>query len=96
MTDNVTPDTAVPMAAATGIETKQLNPRVNTGSNTTRRDNRFNGTSYNTSRDFEGATTKLGGLLGLRSENVTKKVGYDAFCEKIGIYSMTEFRESRM
>ena len=31
-------------------------------------------------------------MLGLRSENVTKKVGYYAFFEKLGIYIMTEFK----
>ena len=45
------------------------------------------------SRDFEGATPKIGGVLGLRSENVTNKVNYDSFCEKLGIYVMNELKE---
>ena len=46
----------------------------------------------NTSRDFEGATPSIGGILALRSENIVKKMNYDSFCEKIGVYIMKEFK----
>ena len=49
----------------------------------TRPNNRFGNVTGSTPRDFEGDTPKLGGILGLRSENVTKKINYDLFCEKI-------------
>ena len=58
----------------------------------TRPNNRFGNVTGSTPRDFEGDTPKLGGILGLRSENVTKKINYDLFCEKLGTYIMTEFR----
>ena len=37
----------------------------------------------NTPKEFEGATLKICSILALRNENVTKKVNYDAFCEKL-------------
>ena len=43
-------------------------------------------------KDFEGATPKIGGVLGLRSEYVTKKISYDNFPEKLGIYIMTDLK----
>ena len=46
----------------------------------------------NTSRDFEGATPSIGGILALRSENIVKKVNYDSFCDKLGVYIMREFK----
>ena len=45
-----------------------------------------------TPRDFGGATPKIGGILALRSENMTHKVNYDIFCEKLGIFIMNEFK----
>ena len=45
-----------------------------------------------TPKDFEGATPKIGGILALRSENMTNKVNYDIFCEKLGIYIMNDFK----
>ena len=33
------------------------------------------------SKEFEGTTPKIGGVLGLRRQNVTKKFSYDSFCE---------------
>ena len=35
---------------------------------------------------------KIGGILALRSENMTNKVNYDIFCEKLGVYIMNEFK----
>ena len=60
--------------------------------NPTRTPRRPNTVSTNTPRDFEGVTPKIGGILALRSENMTKKVNYDIFCEKLGVYSMNEFK----
>ena len=45
-------------------------------------------------RDVEGATPKLGGVLGLRSDSTTKKISYDAFLAKLGINVMTELKGS--
>ena len=46
-------------------------------------------------KDFEGATPRIGGVLGLRSENVTRKVTDDAFRKKLGIYIMNEFKSEK-
>ena len=43
-------------------------------------------------RYFIGATTKIDGVLFLRSENMTQKVNYDNFCEKLNVYMMNEFK----
>ena len=43
-------------------------------------------------RDFEGATPKLGRVLGLSSESITKKISYDDFLENLGIHIMTELK----
>ena len=45
-----------------------------------------------TPRDFEGATPLVGGILGLRSENMIKKVNYDQFCEKLYTYIVNNFK----
>ena len=58
----------------------------------TRLNNRYGNVLNSTPKDFVGDTPKLGGILGLRSENVTKKITYDLFCEKLGTYIMTEFK----
>ena len=58
----------------------------------TRNHRRPNTTYTNTPRDFEGVTPKIGIILALRSENVTRKVNYDIFCEKLGVYIMNEFK----
>ena len=54
-------------------------------SNTTMRPTpRFNnGHVMTTSRDFEGATPGIGGILALRSENIVKKVNYDVFVKNL-------------
>ena len=38
-----------------------------------RRDNRYGGYKSSTAKDFEGSTPKIGGILALRSKNMTKK-----------------------
>ena len=45
-----------------------------------------------TPEDYEGATPKIGGILALRSENLTNKFSYDIFCEQLRIYIMNEFK----
>ena len=57
----------------------------------TRQNNR-SGPVSSTPKDFEGATPKIGGILALRSENMTKKVNYDQFCEKLYIFIMNVFK----
>ena len=57
-----------------------------------RGDGRPNASGSSTQRDFEGSTPEIGGVLGLRSENVSKKINYDKFCKKINTYIMKEFR----
>ena len=59
---------------------------------TTRPNSRFGNVAGSTPRDFEGDTPKLGGILGLCSENVTKKINYDLFYETLGTYIMTKFK----
>ena len=51
-----------------------------------------NGPILSNPRDFEGAKLKIGGILALQSENMTKKVNYDQFFEKFYIYIMNNFR----
>ena len=53
---------------------------------------RFNHSQSSTPRDFAGATPKIGGILALRSENMTNKVTYDKFCEKLKVYIMNNFK----
>ena len=40
----------------------------------TRFNNRYGNVTRSNPRDFEGNTPKLGGILGIRSENLTKKI----------------------
>jgi len=42
-------------------------------------------------KGYEGNTPKLVGVLGLRTENVDKKVSFDVFCKKLGICIMKNF-----
>ena len=65
-----------------------LNVRTRPG----RRDTRPNNTVSSVQKDFEGATPSIGGILALRSENVTMKVNFDKFCEKLETYIMKEFK----
>ena len=69
---------------------------ASTSGNVTQRASRStnrNGTvQSSTNRDYEGATPKLGAILALRSENVTKKVNYDRFLEKLEIYITNELK----
>ena len=82
--------------AATPTEDVKPNQNSNTvnanGAGRTTRPNNRSGPVSSTPRDFEGATPKLGGILALRSENMSKKVNYDQFCEKLYIYIMNVFK----
>ena len=53
---------------------------------------RQNASVMSTPKDFKGATPKIGGILDLRNENMTHKVNYDIFFEKLGIYIMNDFK----
>ena len=79
-----------------GIGTPNTAGRGNSGSNARSRntggDTRQNFAASSTLRNFEGSTPNIGGVLALRSENVTKKVNYDKFCEKLRSYIMREFK----
>ena len=87
MSQNVTPKSETPANPSQVINTEPTLQSENAGRNT-RRDIPF----ASSAKDFEGATPKIGGVLGLRSENVTRKITYDAFLEKLGIYIMTELK----
>ena len=67
------------------------NNNQNVSGRHTRTHNR-SGPVSSTPRDFEGATPRIGGILALRSENMTKKVNYDQFCEKLSIFIMNVFK----
>ena len=93
MPENVIPDQTPPTAnenennaeRAGGSEAGSTNGGTR---RPTRFNNRYGNITGTTQRDCVGDTPKLGGILGLRSENVTKKVNYDLFCEKLGTYIM--------
>ena len=92
MTENVTPEAGIPPSASTNTPDTSR-PGLTSGGRGNRTQNRPSTQQSSTSRDFEGATPKIGGILGLRSENVSKKVNYDAFCEKLAIYVMNELKD---
>ena len=87
MTQDANPEDVTPTPPTT-----ETNPEPATTSGTVARYNRRDVSFSSSTRDFEGATPKIGGVLGLRSENITKKITYDAFLEKLGIYIMTELK----
>ena len=97
MTENATPEVWTPPSASTNnpdTARPGLTPGGSTsGARGSRTQNRPSTQQSSTSRDFEGATPKIGGILGFRSENVSKKVNYDAFCEKLAIYVMNELKD---
>ena len=97
----ITPPEQSPSAAnanTNNTEQSRENEQVDSGSIGNRHrgtQNRYNNRSGNvvmsTAKDFVGATPKIGGILALRSENITKK-NYDMFCEKEGTYILNEFK----
>ena len=64
---------------------------VRLSENYTRHDRRDVPFAFST-RDLEGAIPQIGGVLGLRSESVTKKISYDTFIEKLRICIITELK----
>ena len=94
MSSNTTPLDS-PGETATDVQNAQAE-LASTSGNVTQRASRStnrNGTvQSSTKRDYEGATPKLGAILALRSENVTKKVNYDRFLEKLQIYIINELK----
>ena len=79
-------------SAQTRLATTPSNANGNGTARTTRPSNRTGTVQSSTSRDFEGATPKLSAILALRSENITKKVNYDRFLEKLAIYVVNELK----
>ena len=61
-----------------------------------RNQNRFGNIQPIKNRDFERSTPKIGGFIALSSENITKKVNYDIFCEKLAIYAMRNSRTAML
>ena len=89
----------VPVVPEAPVEAENQNPQARgnarnegrRGGRPVRASNRI-GPVSSTPRDFEGATPLVGGILGLRSENMIKKVNYDQFCEKLYIYIVNNFK----
>ena len=104
MTENAEPDPATPQGPTRNHSEharEGFTPSVSAGTgNPAARGSRYQnctGTPQtSTTRDFEEATPKIGGILALRSENVTKKVNYDIFCEKLYIYVMNELKDGNV
>ena len=86
-------DTQTPTALAEneGRPTTTPNPNIS-GRPTHRGPSRPTNAQASTPRDYAGAVPEIGGILALRSENLTHKVNYDIFCEKLGVYIMNEFK----
>ena len=55
------------------------------------RDTHNTGNTSSVSKEFKGANPKIGGVLALRSKNITTKASYDIFCEKLETFIMNEF-----
>ena len=101
MTENAIPDQSPPSANANTSNTEQPQENKQSGSGATANRHRGTQNSYNnrsgnvvtsTSKDFAGATPKIGGILALHSENVTKQINYDIFCKKLGTCLMNEIK----
>ena len=78
--------------AQAGLSTTPSNANGNVTQRNSRPPNRTGTVQSTTNRDFEGATPKLNAILALRSENITKKVNYDRFLEKLAIYVINELK----
>ena len=100
MSENVQPEQSPSVNANEGIpeqvqSSEKSSYRATGGRNSGgsfRHGNSFRDSGASTSKDFVGATPKIGGILGLRTKNVTKKVSYDLFCKKMGTYIMNKFK----
>ena len=91
MSGKVSPEAEVPVQAPERDNPDQARVVQPVRNNNATRFPRNDSRNNTSTRDFEGTTPKIGGVLGLRSENVTKKIAFDVFCEKVGIYIMKEF-----
>ena len=91
MSENTSATDATEAQAA--VTSTPSNPSVNITPRTSRPPNRNANQQSSTSRDFEGATPKLGAILALRSENITLKTNYDRFLEKLGTYIVNELKD---
>ena len=69
-----------------------MNLGTDTRPRNSRKDTRLNNIATSAQRDFKGATPDIGGVLTLRSENVSVKTNYDKFCERLETYLMKELR----
>ena len=90
--------TSPPATADTGdITTDTQISTPNSGGGNRPRPNRTNdrlsAARGSSEKDFAGATPQIGGVLGLRSENVTRKIPFDVFLEKMETYIMNEMRQ---
>ena len=92
MLKNVTPEEEVVVQAPEGNGSDRTRPEPPLRNANTTRPLRNDFLHSTSSREFLGDTTKIGGVLGLPSKNITKKVAFDVFCEEVSIYVMTEFK----
>ena len=90
MSENKTPDAGA--TAQTNDTGQTVEPAPAHTRNASRATRPTNIAQATTPKDFQGATPKIGGILALRSENMTNKVNYDSFCEKLKIYIMNDFK----
>ena len=74
MSQEITPEPRTGMNTSPATNSESVRP----SGNVVRHNQRDTPFAFST-KDFEGATPKIGGVLGLCSETVTKKVSYDTF-----------------
>ena len=92
MSENLTPAENSPARNPDTQNAQAPNANRNVTPRTNRPSNRTRSVQSTTNRDFEGATPKLNAILALRNENLTKKVNYDHFLEKLAIYIINELK----
>jgi hypothetical protein len=60
-----------------------------------RQRNKYKGVADANQKSWEGDEPKIGGVLGLRSEWMEKKVSFEVFLEKMTDYTLREIKNSR-
>ena len=90
MSEILTPAEDSPARNSDTQNTRAPNANRNVTTRTNRTPNRTGSVHSTTNHDFDGATPKLNAILALRHENVTKKVNYDRFLEKLAICVINE------
>ena len=90
--DGITPAQVDSMQSPRPNDGGSGNSGLETRSRNVRREQHGNTIIASTHRDFKGATTELGGLLALSSENAAAKTNYDKFCKILRTYIMKEMR----